>query len=754
MNRARPSNDIILAFIGLVVLSAIVFSWIYVNNESKEFLRKETRFQEEISGGSINLEGVILTKEGAPLEGARVTLQGRTALSQADGSFLVRDVSRTNSLVQIEAPVFRTEFIPVHLFLPVNVSLVTVQPVPMEPSDPGMVRFLFGGDTHFGRRFIDPTETAARDQMPPDTEGALIRVSDPGPGTLQVLKYFRPIFQEADFSSLNLESPVVQDVSTPHRDKEYILFTLPGSLPALTWLGVRYVTLGNNHVYDYLDPGITSTLDSLALNGISASGAGLNATEAFGAYRVVLNGTPYSFLSMNSIVGSEHRIRYVATETKGGSANLEDTLLVTTSIQRESAAGNIPIVQVHGGTEYTYEPAAYIRDRMDLVTRAGAGLVVSHHPHIAQGVEVMNGVVVIEGLGNFAFDTRRLETELGLLARVDMDGTGVHAVRLIPVYLENSTPRPVSGRLADTFLRRIGEFSRNATHPVYPYNGQGIVTLGSNAPVRKERTIQVNITVPDSGVSVLDLRQWAQEGESLAEAKDETALTSTAQLGRDLMLFGDFEDWDLDEYPDAADHWDVSAGSAFVCMSGPYKGTSSLCSIRYGDNTDDSVIPFRNRIRVMGDALNQVPNKNLSFIGYMRGEQAGPITIVSRYSASEGEITFGEEEILTHPGGTFPWQAFVADLHMPADDPSRLRDPETDPRALQIFLRQSPPDFGLGIAMFDEIAVISWEETVNLSEGAVLTTPHARDFLRITASPGPHLVTLKFHSFSPVGTET
>ncbi len=752
MNRSDPTGKFVLAIICIVVVSALLLAWISANNETRDIRNREQQLRKDLLAGPVTVEGKVLALDGTPLEGARLILQEQTSLSSGNGSFFLTGINRTNSLLTIEAPGFRTEFIPVHLFHPLNVSTVTVDPVRMEPSNQRTVRLLFAGDTHFGRRFIDPPETTPRNMMPPDNQDALILVSDPEPGTRNVLRYFRPLFQEADFSSVNLESPVLRNVSTPHREKEYVLFTLPGSLPALTWLGVDYVSTGNNHVYDYLEQGITDTLENLRMNGIPTSGSGSNATMAFQAYRAVLKGTPYAFLSMNSIDGSEHRIRYIATESKGGSANLKDSLMVNSSIQRESAAGYIPIVQVHGGVEYTYQPSDYIRERMNLAAQSGADLVVSHHPHIAQGVEVMDGVVVIEGLGNFAFDAERLETELGLLARVDMEGSEVRSVRLIPVYLQNATPRPVTGRLADLFLRRIGEFSRNASNPVYPYNGQGIVTLSPNTTAMNERTILVNVTVPDSGILVLDLRQWADDDESLAEARD-THRDTSAQIGRDLMLFGDFEDWDLDEDAGETDHWDLSAGSATLCISDPYKGSASLCSVRNSGDRDDSVIPFRHRIRVPGDALNQVPNKNLSFIGYIRGKGAGPITIVSKYFASEGEIPFGEEEILAHPGGTFPWQLVVADIHMPADDPARLRDPTTDPRALQIIIRQSPPGWGRGTADFDEIAVVSWEETISLSDGGLLSTPHARDFLRISSSPGAHQLTLKFRSFTPRAAE-
>ena len=46
-----------------------------------------------------------------------------------------------------------------------------------------------------------------------------------------------------------------------------------------------------------------------------------------------------------------------------------------------------------------------------------------------------------------------------------------------------------------------------------------------------------------------------------------------------------------------------------------------------------------------------------------------PVTLRTRYYASIGDLVFGEEDVVTHPGGTFDWQPFSADLNMPADVP-------------------------------------------------------------------------------------
>lgn len=746
--KPRRGSSRILGITILVIVLAALLAWTYFSVASADFLRREHQLRQEYPEGTIDIRGTILSEEGRAVAGAMVILQDQTLITPGDGSFSFSGVERANSLITIEAGGFRTEFIPVHLYLPINATSVTLDPILLTESDPSRVRFLFGGDTHFGRRYLDPLEKTPRGVLPPDDPAALIRVSNPETGTRQVVQDLLPFFREADFASVNLESPVVKNLSTPHREKEYVLFTLPGSLPALAWLGVDYVSTGNNHVYDYLDQGLADTLDTLRDAGIPTSGAGINTTVAFQPYRVVLGGTPYSFLSMTSIDGSEHTISYVANSTKGGAADLKNTAAVISAIRQERAAGMIPIIQVHGGDEYTYEPSEYIKDRMAIVAGSGAGLVVSHHPHIAQGIGIMNGVVVIEGLGNLAFDAERHETKLGLLARVEMDGEDVQSVRLIPVFIENFTPRLISGSAADLLLRRIGEFSGDSPYPVYPYNGQGWVALAPGDWVMDERVLPMTVTVPESGSLVLDLRAVAGDDESLAWIWDDVPHT-TARVGRDLMLFGDFEDWDIDGDSGETDLWDIPEGSALLCLSDPHGGTASLCSVRHGSNDADSVVAFRNRIRVMGDAANQVPNKELTLVGYVRGENAGKVSVVARYLASEGEMAFGDEEILALPGGTFPWQQVLADIHLPPDDPSRPRDPAADPRAAQIFIRQAPPPMGIGIAEFDDLAVVTWEESITISGGSLLKTPHAREFLRITGRPGTHHLVLTFRSYRP-----
>lgn len=82
-------------------------------------------------------------------------------------------------------------------------------------------------------------------------------------------------------------------------------------------------------------------------------------------------------------------------------------------------------------------------------------------------------------------------------------------------------------------------------------------------------------------------------------------------------------------------------------------------------------------------------------------------------------------------------------------------EPESDlsatdnPRALWLSLVHSPPSEGTAVSRFDELALITWLESADLSSSLALATPHPRQFLRIEAPPGVCTVSLIFERHAP-----
>ena len=74
-----------------------------------------------------------------------------------------------------------------------------------------MARFVCGGATMFGRRFLDPRDTTARDAMPAPNPTALVQSDDPYPGSAHALTWLGRWIEEADLASVNLETPVLSN---------------------------------------------------------------------------------------------------------------------------------------------------------------------------------------------------------------------------------------------------------------------------------------------------------------------------------------------------------------------------------------------------------------------------------------------------------------------------------------------------------------------------------------------------------------
>ncbi len=719
---------------------------------SNAFNEYEQAFQDNFFAQPISLTGKVVSTNNVDIASAELTVtdevQDSSFVTTTDesGRFSLANLERHVVSLKVTSEGYLSETVIVDLKRDEATQQFDLPSIILAPDD-SINRMVFGGDTAFGRRFLDPDETTPVDQVPADNPEALIQASDPEPGTREALQWIKPHYEAADFSVVNFESPVTAQPTTPHPEKPFLFFTLPGSVKGLQWLGVDYVSLGNNHVYDYLEQGLSDTLTYLDSYGMAHSGAGFSSDDAFAPYQTVLGSTAYSLISATSVSGDRYEDNYVASDTKGGAADLRETSTLQSVIEQERGLGNAPIVQLHTGKEYTFEPSSFALSKLNEAADFGAALVVAHHPHVAQGVGKRNGVYQLHGLGNLAFDQARLETMLSQIGRVDMQADQVSDIRMIPVYLKDYRPRLIGGELADRFLRRIGEYSSDYGMYLAPYNGQGWAFDQKDPAQHEIREVTQTRTIPDNGELIVDLRQLSDSSESLLAVQ--FSGESTLSIGRDILMFGDMEDWDTDGTVVEAPRWSPAGSSSQVCLSERYRGVSALCSVRTSDNTSDSLISFGNRVRVMGDA-DDTPNKDLSLIGYVKGQNAGKVSLISAYYASSGDQTFGEEVAISVDPGTYGWQAVSANLNMPADEPvgDGVDPGEENARALRLFFRQSPPDIDGGIVSYDDFAVINWEE--ELQSGTQLSTPHARDFLRVTGQAGSQVeLQLQFEQLNP-----
>lgn len=238
----------------------------------------------------------------------------------------------------------------------------------------------------------------------------------------------------ADISVVNNEF-VYEDGETPLAGKTYTFGAATENVKLLKIFSADLVTLANNHVYDYGEEGLISTLDTLDGAEIPYVGAGRNLEEASAIKYFVVKGRKIAFVSATEI---EKFAKYTkeATENSPGVIKTIDTSLFCSVIAEAKANADYVVACVHWGIEGKNDFEAEQRRMAEDYVKAGADVVIGGHPHRLQGVEFIEDTPVAYSLGNFWFSTGTIYTTI---AQIRIDESGELSLYMIPCIQQNLT---------------------------------------------------------------------------------------------------------------------------------------------------------------------------------------------------------------------------------------------------------------------------------------------------------------------------
>ncbi len=237
--------------------------------------------------------------------------------------------------------------------------------------------------------------------------------------------------------------------------KPFFFRAPPAAVESLTAIGVRAVSLANNHALDYETEALADTLAHLRAAGIAVAGAG----EEEGAARrgaVVDAGD----LRIGLLAVTDHPREYAAGERAAGVAwaDLGGGLPGWTAdeLARLRADADVVVAFPHWGPNMTTEPAGWQRERAGQLLAAGADIVAGHSAHVFHGIELMGGKPVLYDLGDalddYAVDAE-LRNDLGILVRWRVgDET---SLELIPLRLDFCETSVAAGSDADWIAARL-----------------------------------------------------------------------------------------------------------------------------------------------------------------------------------------------------------------------------------------------------------------------------------------------------------
>ena len=206
------------------------------------------------------------------------------------------------------------------------------------------------------------------------------------------------IFKEADYTIINLESPVADDSCSPVHKVGPCLKTTNKSITYLKNSGVNAVTLANNHFFDYGKEGVSLTINELCNSGIDYVGGGKTDKERKNILYKSFDGTRIAFLNY-----CEHEF---SVQNESGSNGL-DPVQAFYDVSQARNNADFVIIITHGGHERYQLPSPRMQKLYRFFIDAGANLVVNHHQHCYSGYETYHNGYIYYGLGNFFFDCGR-----------------------------------------------------------------------------------------------------------------------------------------------------------------------------------------------------------------------------------------------------------------------------------------------------------------------------------------------------------
>jgi poly-gamma-glutamate synthesis protein (capsule biosynthesis protein) len=207
-----------------------------------------------------------------------------------------------------------------------------------------------------------------------------------------------PVIKNADYAVVNLECPVVANdnvVDIPKCGPN--LKCSENAVAAIKAAGFGLATLANNHIRDFGDEGVSSTLQTCEEYRIDCVGAGKNITCAKQVFYKNVKDKKFAFVNF-----CENEFS-IATEKNAG-ANPLNIAANYYQIQEAKQNADYTIVIVHGGHEHYQLPSPRMKEQYRFFADAGANVIINHHQHCFSGYEVYNATPIFYGLGNFCFD--------------------------------------------------------------------------------------------------------------------------------------------------------------------------------------------------------------------------------------------------------------------------------------------------------------------------------------------------------------
>ncbi|HNW86386.1 MAG TPA: CapA family protein [Candidatus Limiplasma sp.] len=194
-------------------------------------------------------------------------------------------------------------------------------------------------------------------------------------------KNFKDIFDNDNLTVLNFEGTLTTAGRNPTKlDNQFLFRADPSFVAMLPDNGVECVSLENNHVLDMGEDGLAETKKTL-------TDAGVKYYCESEPLVFTLRGVKMGMLAYQTFDQYDRLFTKVPEDVKALKAQ----------------GCEVVVVSFHWGAEKDYAPNDNQQKMAKLTIDAGADLVIGHHSHRINPIELYNGKYICYSLGNFCF---------------------------------------------------------------------------------------------------------------------------------------------------------------------------------------------------------------------------------------------------------------------------------------------------------------------------------------------------------------
>ena len=197
----------------------------------------------------------------------------------------------------------------------------------------------------------------------------------------------------------NLESPFsINKPDEPTKNKVINFCVDPKGSESIKYAGFNILSIANNHAMDFGHKPMLGTIETLNKLDIHVVGAGKDLKQSRKPIIIQKKGISLGFLAY----ATSDKLTDAGEENPGTNPFIIENAIADIKDLKNKV--DFVLVSIHKGREFMHYPHPDHQKDMRQLINNGADIILGHHPHYPQGIEIYKDKVIFYSLSKFVFD--------------------------------------------------------------------------------------------------------------------------------------------------------------------------------------------------------------------------------------------------------------------------------------------------------------------------------------------------------------